>query len=121
MQAGHGFTESDERLKLANCVAVRGLAVATIHVCFAKFFVLVFEDLSGFTSELRLESATDFDVGLELLHCKVRVQSKVLESVHVDDVSSDMKVFCVIFFIEDYEKEVEAGHDWRRNVNIVAQ
>ena len=40
--------------------------------------------------------------------------------MHVDYMTSDMEIIVVIFLIKDDEKEVEARHDRRGYITIVA-
>ena len=81
---------------------------------------MVFEDLGRFSRELRFERTANLDICLQLLHGEVGVQRSVLQPVHIDDVSRDMKVVIVVFLVKNDEEKVETRHDWRRNVHIVS-
>ena len=71
--------------------------------------------------ELGLQGAAHFDVGLELCHCEVRGQCSILNSVHVDNMARNMEIFIVLLLVDDDEEEVETRHDWRADINVVAQ
>ena len=71
--------------------------------------------------ELGLQGAAHFDVGLELCHCEVRGQCSILNSVHVDNMARNVEIFIVLLLVDDDEEEVETRHDWRADINVVAQ
>lgn len=121
MQPSHSLRQANERLKLAYGVAIGCLRRGSILVRLTKFLVLILEDKRRFFRELRLERTANFDVCLELLHGKVRVKSTVLEPVHVYNVPSNMKVLIVVFFVKDHKEQIEARHNWRRDVNVVSE
>ena len=64
-------------------------------------------------SELRLDSATHFNVSLQLLSAEVWAESIVLKSVHVDNVFGNCEILFVVLFIEDHKEQIESTHDRR--------
>ena len=71
--------------------------------------------------ELGLQGAAHLDVGLELCHSEVRGQSSILNSVHVDNMARNVEVLIVLLLVNDDEEEVETRHNWRADVNVVAE
>ena len=71
--------------------------------------------------ELRLQGTAHLDVGLKLRHSEVRGQCSILNSMHVDNMARNVEVIIFLFLVNDDEEEVEAGHNWRANINVVAQ
>lgn len=71
--------------------------------------------------ELGLQGATHLDVGLELCHSEVRGQSSILNSVHVDNMARNVEVLIILLLVNNDKEEVETRHNWRANINIVAQ
>ena len=41
--------------------------------------------------------------------------------MHVHDVSGDREVILILLLVEDDEEEIETGHDWSRDVYVVAE
>ena len=121
MQAGHSLRESNQGLELSDRVPVRGVGTGSVLVRLSKLLVLIFEDLGRVSCELRLQSATHLDVGLELLHAEVRVQGCILKSVHVDDMPGDVEVIIVFFLVKNDKEQVKSGHNGRRDVHVVPQ
>ena len=62
-----------------------------------------------------------FDVGLNLLHLEIWINSFVTKSMHVDDMVSDVVIFLVILLIKNNEENVESGHKWRSNVDVISE
>jgi hypothetical protein len=56
-----------------------------------------------------------------LLHLEIRVDSLILESMHVHDVSGDLVIFIVILFIKDDEEDVKTRHDRGRDVHVESE
>ena len=94
------------------------MAVLVSH---SQLLVLLLEDKGGLSGELWLQGTTHLDVGLELRHREVRGQCCVLNSVHVDNMARNVEVLVFLFLVNDDEEEVEAGHNWRADIDVVAQ
>ena len=87
----------------------------------SQLLVLLFEDKGRLTHELRSNSPAHLDVGLELGHGEFRLEGRILQSMHIDDMPSDVEVLLVLLFVVDDEEKVESRHDWRRDLNVVAK
>lgn len=93
----------------------------SVLIRLSELLVFVSEDHGGVSGELRLESAANLDVGLQLSHRVDGLECSVLQSVHVHDVTSDGVVLLIVLFVKDDEEKVETRHDGGRNVHIVAK
>jgi hypothetical protein len=106
----HGFRQSDERLQLPNCDLVGRFVLGLLSL--SDHLVLFLEDLCGLPGELRVDCPAKLNVSLHLLHFEEWVASLIPQTMHVDDVLGDIVVFLVVFLVENYEEDVETGHDW---------
>jgi len=68
---------------------------------------------------LRLKSAANFNVSLQILGAEFRLEGSFLHSMHVDDVPSDIEVIFFTLLIADYKEQVKSAHDGRTDVDIV--
>lgn len=62
-------------------------------------------------SEVRIEIAAEFDVGLHLVELERWRQGVILKSVHVHNVLCNVIVLVVVLVVKDQEEDVETGHD----------
>jgi hypothetical protein len=83
--------------------------------------IFFLENLGGLPGELWVDSPAELNISLHLFHLKIGIASFIFESVHVYDMSSDLIIFIIIFFIEDDEEDVKTRHDWSRNVDVESQ
>ena len=92
---------------------------ALVHL--AKLLVLRFQNLSRLSRELWLKGSADFDVSLELLGGKLWVEGLILIFMHGHDVLCNSEVIFIVLLINNDEEEVETRHNWRADINVVAQ
>ena len=93
----------------------------TVLVSHPQLLVLLLKYEGGLMLELRLQGTTNFDVGLKLCHREVRGQCSILNSVHIDNMARNMEVIIFLFLVDDDEEEVETRHNWRADIDVVAQ
>ena len=120
MHSSHCLRETDERFQLTDSNLVSTLQIATL-VSGTHHLVLVFQNFSTFLAESRIDVTSKFDVGLNLLHLEIWINSFVTKSMHVDDMVSDVVIFLVILLIKNNEENVESGHKWRSNVDVISE
>jgi hypothetical protein len=117
METSHAFGKSHKGFQLTDCSTISGLAFRVVIL--AHFFVFTFQDFGGLSSEHRFLSATKLDVGLELLLSEMLPHCLITETVHLDDVSCNTLIFLVVFLVQNNEKQIEARHNGRGDINIL--
>ena len=99
------------------------MCVVCTHVTFAQRAAELYQAGLGGLSQLGLERARIAYVALEGFPTELLIIPDVIEAalVHVQDVTRDVVVGDFVALVEDDEEQVEARHDWRRNVHVALE
>ena len=84
-------------------------------------FIFFFQNSSRFLCELRSNGSAELNVSLNLFHSEFWIDSSFFESVHVDDMVSDVVIFLVVLFIKNNEEDIESGHKGRSNIDVISE
>ena len=95
------------------------LLVSSLTLTYQLIFF--FQDHGTFLGEVGVDSSAEFDVGLHLVKREWRLESIILETVHVYNMLCNMVIFIIIFVVEHQEEDVKSRHNWGRDLHIESQ
>ena len=61
---------------------------------------------------LGVECSGVADITLQSLRAKFRIDSLILETMHIDDMFGDVQIRLLIALVEDHKEHIESAHDW---------